>query len=354
MCARHAARFVIPLVVFAVVAGGSAAVAESGLWGAGPMTLRTSGAAYSFSTGESERPVALPASARVEELFPLRRGAFLSALAPVPRPVGHSSPRHDLFLALLDDSGLHPLPSPAAAAGEESARENAVPLVSAAGDLAGLAWLEGADRQTYAVRYAGWDGMSWSEPATVALAAPGSQLALAAATLGDGSRLLVWSRFDGHDDEIVASRYVDGSWSAALAIAPDNTVPDVTPAVIAVPGGALATWSRYDGHDYRVVVSRFDGREWSPALWAGPAGSTAPFLTLNATRSDASGKAPAWLTFSSARPRGWGVLELDPAGRVLRQGSVVDTPSARPALAALPSGEVRLRWATVETDVELK
>jgi len=356
MLARLPAHFVIPFVLLAATAGASSAAgSEAGLWAAGSTTLRSVGGDFFVATARGERRVALPASLRVEELFPLRRGAFLSALAPAPRSAAPSSPRQDLYLALLDDQGIHPLPAPAAATAEaESVRENAVPLVSAAGELAGLAWLEGADRQSHTVRYASWDGMSWSEPATVAAAAPGSQLALAAATLGDGSRLLVWSRFDGHDDEIVAARFADGRWSPAQPLAPDNAVPDVTPAVIAVPGGALATWSRYDGHDYRVVISRFDGREWSPALWAGPAGSTLPFLTLAATGSDAAGKAPAWLTFYNARPRGWGVLELDSAGRVLSQGSVVDTPSARPALAALPSGEVRLRWATVETDVELK
>jgi len=332
-------------------AAGAAPAAETGLWSAGETALRGAGRDYLVATAAGERAIQLPAGVEVEELFALRRSAFLSARGPLSA-AAPAARRRDLFLALVDSQGVHELPTPRLDAGR--VRENAVPLASAGGDLEGVVWLEGADRQHYAIHHAGWDGRRWSEPVVIAAEAPGSQLALAGATLADGSKLLVWSRFDGHDDEVVAARLLRGRWSAPQAIAPDNAVPDVTPAVIAVPGGALAAWSRYDGHDYRVVISHFDGREWSAPTWAGPAGSTVPFLIRAGAGGDAAGQAPAWLTFASARPRGWTVLELDSAGRVLRQGSVADVPTLRPALAAQPSGELRLRWAAVETDVELK
>ncbi len=335
------------LLLFVWTASATLAQAvESAFWSAGSTTIRSSGAGYLLQTTNGERPLTLPAGVQVEGLFLLRKIAFVSARCAGPD-------RGDLYLALADDQGLHALPPPGGGVGR--IRENALPMASLDGDLAGLAWLEGANRQSYSVRYAAWDGLRWSEPSVVAETAPGSQLALAAAGLADGSQLLVWSRFDGHDDEIVAARFADGSWSATQPIAEDNGVPDITPTVVAVPGGALASWSRYDGHEYRVVVAHFDGRAWSPPAWAGPVGATEP--TLTRTELGAAGASDGkrtWLTFANSHPRGWGVLELDPAGRVLRQAAVATDLASPPTLAVLTSGRVRLRWATAQSDLDLR
>jgi hypothetical protein len=335
-----------------LLSSSAARPSETGFWSAGGTTLRTAGEkspagvgdssrAYILVTSRGERQVALPAGVLVEELFALRTTSFLTAR-------GAGRDRRDLFLALIDEQGLHALPTPAP--GAAGFRENAVPLTSAGGDLEGLVWLEGGDRQSYAVRHAAWDGMRWSEAGIIAEPAPGSQLAVAATTLADGSSLLVWSRFDGHDDEIVAARFANGRWSAPLPIAADNDVPDITPAIIAVPGGALASWSRYDGHEYRIVIARFDGREWSSPAWAGPPGASEPSFS-RAPGGDAASR--KLLTFVHARPRGWGVLELSASGRVLRQGAVESTASSRPALAVLSGGRVQLRWAENESELEL-
>jgi hypothetical protein len=349
---RHTAAAPILSLLLAVAASRPVSAAGSSLWSAGPTTLRSSADGYTVATTRGERPLALPAGVEVEELFALRQGAFLSARAPVS-PAGDR--RRDLYLGLVDDSGWHALPSPEMDDEAAKVRENAVPLASTAGDLEAVAWLEGADRQSYAVRFSTWDGLRWSPPETVAPAAAGSQMALGAATLADGTKLLVWSRFDGHDDEIVASRWSDGAWSPARPLAADNAVPDITPSVVAVAGGALAAWSRYDGHDYRVVLSRFDGREWSAPAWAGPAGSTYPALQRSARTDRApAGEAAVWMTYASARDRGWTIVELDSRGRSLRRGRVADAPSARPALAPQPGGELRLRWADSESDVDLQ
>ncbi|MEO7793686.1 MAG: hypothetical protein ABIV06_02850 [Thermoanaerobaculia bacterium] len=332
-----------------------AADARSGLWSAGGVTLRNAGNEYrlAIATADGERRLDLPAGVEVEELFALRQGALLSGRGlSAARSAGGPAPG-DLYLALLDGQGLHALPSPARDPERPVQRENAVALASLAGDLEGLVWLEGVDRQSYTIRAAAWDGLRWSDPTAVAAAAPGSQLALGGATLGDGSKLLVWSRFDGHDDEIVAARFADGQWSAARPIAAGNAVPDVTPSVVAVPGGALAAWSRYDGHEYRVVVSRFDGQTWTAPEWAGPAGSTVPFFTRG-TSAATDGKPSTWLAFASSQPRGWTAVELDSAGRALRRGTVETSTTARPALARSATGGVRLRWAAGESDVELE
>ncbi len=358
MHVRHALAALIVAAVLAIAPGAPSplAAAEPGLWSAGGTTLRGSASGYVVTTAGGERPLALPAGVEVEELFALRQRAFLSGRKAPQRTAPGDTPRSDLYLALLDAEGLHPLPSPAADAENGRLRENAVPLLSDADELEGLVWLEGTDRQSYAVRAATWNGQAWSAAETVAAAAPGSQLALSGTTLADGAKLLVWSRFDGHDDEIVYSRWTGGRWSATLPLAADNAVPDITPAVVAVPGGALATWSRYDGHDYRVVISRFDGRKWSAPAWAGPAGSTYPALlrTGRPDQATRSAGAAAWLTYASAAVRGWVVVELDAAGGALRRGEIADAPAARPALAAQPSGAIRLLWATSAKSVELQ
>ena len=152
----------------------------------------------------------------------------------------------------------------------------------------------------------------------------------------------------------MASRWSDGAWSPARPLAADNAVPDITPSVVAVAGGALAAWSRYDGHDYRVVLSRFDGREWSAP--AGRPGRLDLTRHCSAPRTDRARPArrAVWMTYASARDRGWTIVELDSRGRSLRRGRVADAPSARPALAPQPGGELRLRWADSESDVDLQ
>ena len=144
----------------------------------------------------------------------------------------------ELVLFAEAAEGVSSLPVPALRIG--AIRHDPQPLV-ADGELAGLAWLEGQDLRSLAVRFARWDGEGWERPRTIAAPGPGSQLALAAAQLADGSWLLAWSRFDGGDDEVVWSRSAgpDGaSWSPPRRIAADNAVPDVTPALAAAPAAA--------------------------------------------------------------------------------------------------------------------
>lgn len=204
----------------------------------------------------------------------------------------------ELVLLVEEAARVSTLPVPAFRTGK--LRHDPQPLV-AGGELAGLAWLEGIDGRSLAVRFARWDGERWSRPRTVAVPGPGSQTALAAARLADGSWLLAWSRFDGADDEVVWSRSAgpEGeSWSAPRRIAADNAVPDVTPALAATGGGgAVAAWSRYDGEDYRVVTARFDGRRWSAPRAVSPAGSFEP-------RWERAEDGRPQLVFRTALPRG--------------------------------------------------
>lgn len=210
----------------------------------------------------------------------------------------------------------------------------------------GLAWLEGADRERAAVRWAAWDGAGWGEPATLSPAGPGAQLGLAATRLADGRVLLAWSRHDGEDDEIYWSVGGRGGFSAPARLEADDRVPDHTPAVAAVAGGALVAWSAYDesSRQYRVLAARFDGEAWSAPQALGPPGSLYPSFEAPA----ADGR--ALLLYRRAAPGGWEVVETDAAGRALRRAGAASAgpASERPAAAVL-GGEPVLLFAARRT-----
>ena len=219
------------------------------------------------------------------------------------------------------------------------------PLV-ADGELLGLAWLAGDAPDRLTVRFAPWVGGAtlpgaggeWGENELVAGPAAGSQLALAGAALAGGSAVLVWSAFDGEDDEILWSVRSSGRWSEPARLGADNAVPDVTPAVAALgalgPGGeaAIAAWSRYDGSEYRLVAARWTGEAWTaPEPLAGP-GSLFP--------SFHPGRGGPLLLYRDARRQGWAALRLDRAGRPTARAFLGESPSGPPpALLA-----AKLRW----------
>ncbi|HEV7515818.1 MAG TPA: hypothetical protein VGR07_05935, partial [Thermoanaerobaculia bacterium] len=204
---------------------------------------------------------------------------------------------------------------PALPAGSGLRREP-LPLVED-GRLSGLAWLEGDGARSLGIRYARWNGTAWEPPRTVAAPGPGSQLALTAALLSDGSWLLAWSAFDGHDDEIVWSRRAaDGTWSAPRRVTADNDVPDVTPALTATAEGALLAWSRFDGTGYQVVTARFRAGRWDEPRAAAPSGSLFPAFQA---ASNATG---TWLLYQIAAPRGWAAVEVDGSGQTGRRARI--------------------------------
>lgn len=214
-----------------------------------------------------------------------------------------------------------PAPGPAAA------QRRAVPLVDR-GQLVGLAWLEGSSAGGYGVRVAEFENEGFTDPQWVSRPGAGSQMGLSATVLADGSWLLVWSAFDGSDDEIVAARRIDGEWTTPRRIGRDNRVPDITPAVVATRGGALAAWSRYDGERYRLVRARFEEGAWresderEPGLYpAFRGGQDAPIL----------------LFFATAR-RGWSALRLDERGAIVARADAAG-PAPSDETPVLEAGE---------------
>jgi len=223
-----------------------------------------------------------------------------------------------------------------------------LPLVDRSGELIGAAWLAGERERRLAVRFASWNGVSWEPPEDVAPPGPGSQLALAATVTADGTPLLVWSAFDGNDDEVLWTHRRGARWSPPRRLGEDNENPDITPALYAgeQSSGVLVAWSRYRDGQYQVMLSRFDGRRWSRPQPLGPAGSLFPSFE-EAEGESATGlrsAPPTWLLFRTARPRGWQVLELDREGRARRSARVSAAPSERPQIHTV-DGTVRFMWA---------
>lgn len=245
-----------------------------------------------------------------------------------------------LTLLLVDArGGSRELPAPAAAPG--AAQEQPLALVDR-GQLRGLLWLEGNQPGRLAVRAARWNGAGWSDLATVSPPGAGSQLALAAAPVGDGW-LALWSAFDGEDDEILWARARRGRWSAPQRLAPANEVPDIAPAVAAVPGGALAAWSRFTRDGYELLLARYDGRAWSEPTPLANSGALYPTF-------ERSGATP-WLLFLQAEPRAWVALELSSVGATLGRAEIPrTTASERPRLAS--GGSDRVRFVAAERSLD--
>ena len=209
------------------------------------------------------------------------------------------------------------------------------------GRLAGLAWLEGDDLESLSVRSAAWTGKGWGPVQQVSYPGPGAQIALAGAVLEDGSWLLAWSASDGKTAEIVWSRRVGETWQPVSRLSKPNAVPDITPALTALSGGAggaLIAWSRYDydGKGYELRMARFDRAkgEWRDEHAAAPAGSVFPAFV--------GGPDTVRLLYRNAVPRAWSVFDLDRQGRIVAKATV-PSALARPVLS-FAGGEVRMRW----------
>lgn len=254
----------------------------------------------------SVQKVPLPAGASLHSLQATAGG--WTAAGTTPAAAGAQ-----LLILSGNAAGTRALPAPAT---NGFVREPV--LLAAGGRIAALAWIENEE-----VRSSERDGTSWSAPRTVAGASAGMTMALAGSVLADGTRVLLWSAFDGEDDEIYwSARRGEGAWIPPVRLAADNTVPDITPAVRAIPGGALAAWSRFDGREYELVLSRFDGAAWTAPRRIAGAGALRPSFP------DLPGV--PLLLYRTARPLGWAVLAV---GEVVSEiARSLDPRSDRPLL----------------------
>lgn len=266
--------------------------------------------------------------------LPLRRGETIEELVEFDNGWAATGARAALdrveLVVVIDGSAgverLRNVPEPIGAL-----RVKPVPMASA-GAFEGLAWLEGDSPTSYEVRVAEWDGGAWSAPVTVS-SARGGQAGLVGTVLDDGRWLLVWSAFDGSDSDLYWSLGDRGRWTTPRRLAPDNRVPDVTPSLVRVPGGALVVWAQPDGANYRLRAARF-GDGWAKPGRIGPDHASKPrFAELTGIGR-----------FLLYRAGGaWSTLEVDAGGRELRRATIADERSERPVLTDAGGG-IGLRW----------
>ncbi len=204
------------------------------------------------------------------------------------------------------------------------------------GRLSGAAWLEGENLKSMAVRYADWTGVDWGPVQTVARPGPGSQTALSGTCLDDGEALLVWSRFDGRDDEIYWSLREGASWTVPARVGADNGEPDITPVLARSGRSAALVWGRLGDGEYSLMSSTFRSGRWRAERTVSAPGAAFPSLVLSNDK--------LYALYRSASPAGWVVSELDAESRVVRQARVSESVRIRPLLTAFePTGPV-LRW----------
>jgi hypothetical protein len=240
-----------------------------------------------------------------------------------------------LDLSLVADVGRGPRRLPAPPNRQGALRTGPTPSVHSGG-LVGLAWLEGDDLRSFSVRAAVLEQGSFTEGVTVSPPLAGSQSGLSAAVLEDGSWLLVWSRFDGHDDEIYwALRPTTGEWTTPRRLTGDNAVPDVTPHLMAHGSGALIAWSQLRD-EYEVVTARFDGRTWSTPRSMGIAGTISPAFRRLGGQD--------YLLVRNAWPAGWTAFHLDSAGHASDFAVVAEDSPRPPILRRLAGSSLVFEW----------
>lgn len=268
--------------------------------------------------------------------LPVRRGEEIEELIEVEngwvaagtRALGT---RRELVVVMDGAAGvkrLRGVPEPVGAL-----RVKPAPLASAAA-FEGLAWLEGDSPQQFEVRAANWNGAGWDPPVTVSARHRGGQAGLIGTVLEDGRWLLVWGASDGHGSDLFWSLREDGRWSTPRRLTAANRVPDITPSIVRVPGGALIVWAQRQGASYRLQTARFRNGWTAPRL-LGPAHATHPrFAEL--------GEAGRFVTHRS--PDGWTALELDADGRELRRAKITNAERRDRPLLTDAGGGIGLRW----------
>ena len=203
-------------------------------------------------------------------------------------------------------------------------------------ELHGLAWLEGPDPLSLSVRAAARAGEEWQDVRIVAPPARGSQTGLVNTVLADGRWLLVWSAFDGRDDELLWSLGTRDDWSLPRTVGKGNTTPDIMPSLATTANGAVLAWSRLiEGH-YRLMFARFQDGGWSRPEVVGPPGSLEPGFT--------SDGGELYLLYRHAWPQGWAVTELAGSRLGERLALFLDGDVSRPVLLGSSGEAVELRW----------
>jgi hypothetical protein len=273
--------------------------------------------------------------------LPVRRDETLSSIAEIETGwvltgTKDSISRREIVMIAVEGSGARRLAAPGGQS--EPFRVRPAAVLGPGSELEGLAWLEGPDLRSLSVRFARRQPSEWSEVVEIAPATRGSQSGLTATAMSDRSWLLVWSAFDGNDDDLFFSRMIGDSVSRPARLT-RNSVPDVMPSLVASDDGALLAWSQLEDGDYRVKVSRFDGVAWSAPRTHGLPGAQQAELSRQNNQLR--------LVYRQAWPREWIVSEISNSGRTERRANFSVSSNSRPVFTTSVGGTVQMRWPRV-------
>lgn len=81
----------------------------------------------------------------------------------------------------------------------------------------------------------------------------------------DGVPWMVWSGTDETDDDIYASRWLDGQWQAPEIVNEDDGWPDILPIIsVDEQNRITVTWQGYNGKRYVQYTTYWTDQGWSP------------------------------------------------------------------------------------------
>jgi hypothetical protein len=215
------------------------------------------------------------------------------------------------------------------------------------GELVAAAWLEGPDPMSLRVKAADWDGSRWGPVTTIGKRSEGSQTGLTGTVLEDGSTLLMWSQFDGTDDELFFSWRQSVNWSRPERVSANNRLPDVAPSVSSTGKGALAAWSRFDGSTYRLWTASFERGEWREERLVGEPGSLFPRFLKR--------RGGLYLLYRrSADPRGWSIRGTAREDGREYVSFVPAETSSPPVLKVSSDTSITLDWPQARRELETR
>ena len=284
--------------------------------------------------GGDEAEVRVPEGAAIHDLEPAGSGWL--AAGHVPTAEGT-----ELLLLEEEEGEVSSLPVPRVAGATLSGQPI---LLIQDESLKGLVWAAGNEFRGLEIWAAEWLHGNWGEPELVSPKGPGSQLAPRALVLDNSSWLVTWAAFDGEDDEVFWSRRSEGVWTKPARVAVDNSVPDITPRLLAIDGGALLAWSWYDGNDYRMKTSRFLAGRWTKPESFGEKGSLYPSVIQTGDGG--------LLLYKTVAPASWTVLAFDLQGVASRRAIVDDDTEDRPLVVIDETRGALLRWQGAEEGLD--
>jgi len=128
-------------------------------------------------------------------------------------------------------------------------------------DAVWLIWAEDeGDRQSVCVENTA-TGETWTISSS-------TEEARSLSILGDalGGVWAFWTAVTPDREQVFSSRFDGSAWSSEQLMTPGSKMPNITPRAAAGQDGQVwLVWSGYDGHGYQILASNWVGGKWTPA-----------------------------------------------------------------------------------------